>query len=101
MGTASDRLEQLKPLLESVGFTRVQKHIVPVPVGKWGGKVGKNSYKVYAGLWKKLMGPISSANPDIQPRLIRQALELYESEMDLRRSYYQIIVYIAQRPPLP
>ncbi|KAI9595830.1 S-adenosyl-L-methionine-dependent methyltransferase [Syncephalis fuscata] len=96
-GVDLELLRQLSDILHTAGFINVERTVVSLPIGKWGGQIGTlllqdNIAKL--GTHRKAMMEAGITSEEEMDWLLAG----YERETDITQTYYNVCIYTAQRP---
>lgn len=99
-GYLSPEVFRLQSLIESIGFHDVSRHIISIPVGTWGGEPGLSALHAYHGLLNQLRPSlVKKRRVDLaDDSAWSEALTGLAQEVDIYQSYWNLVIYTAERP---
>jgi hypothetical protein len=90
-------LRHLDDVLRATGFVNVERTMISLPIGRWGGQVGQlllrdNIEKLCTHRKAMLEAGITSEEE------MDWLMAGYEREANMTQAYYNVCIYTAQRP---
>ncbi|KAI9230101.1 MAG: S-adenosyl-L-methionine-dependent methyltransferase [Piptocephalis tieghemiana] len=84
--------------MERAGFCNINRHIISVPVGAWGGRVGKTALRSILDILDRAKSVILAQNPSLSEEELDTLLSDYTKEVDQYRTFWNFSIYTGSKP---
>ena len=89
--------DNLPPLLEAAGLARVEQRVVKIPVGEWGGRLGKMAGANIAS-GTAAIKPLVANGKDVTPEVWEQTMIAWNEELHTQQASMVCYILYGQRP---
>ncbi|RKP14157.1 S-adenosyl-L-methionine-dependent methyltransferase [Piptocephalis cylindrospora] len=91
-------VSQIGKCMNRAGFQDINRHIISIPLGSWGGRVGKTALRSVMDILERAKPVILAQNASLSEEDLETLFNEYTVEVDQYRSFWNISIYVANKP---